>query len=308
MATATSVTSAASLHRIAALPSLSVTLSIPKLVSFSIPTILQKTLPKPLLIKSPPKLLSSSLFSSASSSLDAGPVDSDEEVLEEDEEEEEEELRSPPGDSGRLYVGNLPYTMTPSQLSDIFSQAGTVNTVEIVYDRVTNRSRGFAFVTMANTEEANKAIRMFNGSQVGGRTVKVNFPEVPRGGEREVMGPRTRSVSRGYIDSPYKVYAGNLGWTLTSEALKDAFSMQPGLLDAKVIYERDSGRSRGYGFVSFSSAEDAQSAIEALNGKEVGGRPLRLNLASQRFSSVAVPLQVSEPVDTANSPSDSSLA
>lgn len=198
----------------------------------------------------------------------------DDEDIEEDENEHEEERR--------LYVGNLPYSMTQSQLTDVFQEVGRVDAVEVVYDRVTDRSRGFAFVTMGSAEEAKEAIRMLDGSQIGGRTAKVNFPEIPRGGEREVMAPRIRRSSRGFIDSPYKVYVGNLGWSLTSEALKEAFQDQPGLLSAKVIYERDSGRSRGFGFVSFASAEDVESALNTMNGVEVEGRPLRLNLASQR--------------------------
>ena len=96
--------------------------------------------------------------------------------------------------------------------------------------------------------------------------MKVNFPEVPRGGERLVMGPRVRSNYRGYVDSPHKIYAGNLGWSLTSQGLRDAFADQPGILSAKVIYERDSGRSRGFGFVSFETAEDVQAALDAMNG------------------------------------------
>lgn len=94
----------------------------------------------------------------------------------------------------------------------------------------------------------------------------MNFPEVPRGGEREVMGPKIRSSNRGYIDSPHKIYAGNLGWSLTSQGLRDTFADQPGLLSAKVIYERNSGRSRGFGFVSFASAEAAEHALKAMDG------------------------------------------
>ncbi|CBI39142.3 unnamed protein product, partial [Vitis vinifera] len=172
--------------------------------------------------------------------------------------------------------------MTSSQLGDVFNEAGSVISVEIVYDRVTDRSRGFAFVTMGSVQEAKEAIRMFDGSQVGGRTVKVNFPEVPRGGERAVMGPKIRSSYRGFVDSPYKIYAGNLSWRLTSEGLRDAFADHPGLLGAKVIYERESGRSRGFGFLSFASAENAESALNAMNEVEVEGRPLRLNLAAVR--------------------------
>ncbi|KAI3417771.1 uncharacterized protein J3R85_014226 [Psidium guajava] len=185
---------------------------------------------------------------------------------------------------GRLYVGNLPYSMNSSQLAEVFEEAGRVINVEVVYDRVTDRSRGFAFVTMGSVEEAQEAIRMFDGSQLGGRTVKVNFPEVPKGGEREVMGPRIRNSNRSFVDSPHKIYAGNLGWGLTSQGLRDAFADQPGLLSAKVVYDRDSGKSRGFGFVSFESAEAVESALDAMNGVEVEGRPLRLNLAADRAS------------------------
>ncbi|KAJ0480693.1 putative RNA recognition motif domain, nucleotide-binding alpha-beta plait domain superfamily [Helianthus annuus] len=202
----------------------------------------------------------------------------EEDEEEEDEEEEESEPESP--EAGKLYVGNLPYAITSAELAQVFGEAGDVDAVEIVYDRVTDRSRGFAFITMASVQEAKEAIRMFNGSQIGGRTVKVNFPEVPRGGEREVMGPKIRKSNRDFIESPYKIYAGNLSWIITSEKLKDAFADQPGLLSAKVIYEKQSGRSQGFGFVTFGSPEAAESALNAMNGVEVEGRPLRLNLAA----------------------------
>ncbi|XP_030958997.1 33 kDa ribonucleoprotein, chloroplastic-like, partial [Quercus lobata] len=126
--------------------------------------------------------------------------------------------------------------------------------------------------------------------QVGGRIVKVNFPEVPKGGEREVMGPKMWGTNKGYIDSPHKIYSGNLGWGLTSQGLRDAFADQRGLLSAKVIYERDTGRSRGFGFVSFETAEDAESALSSMNGAEVEGRPLRLNMAAQRAQSASPPV------------------
>uniref|UniRef100_A0A1D1XUE6 Ribonucleoprotein, chloroplastic n=1 Tax=Anthurium amnicola TaxID=1678845 RepID=A0A1D1XUE6_9ARAE len=185
------------------------------------------------------------------------------------------------GEAGRrLYVGNLPYSMTPSQLADVFSEAGAVASVEVVYDRLTDRSRGFAFVTMGSADEAMAAIRMFNGAQLGGRTAKVNFPEVPRGGEREVMGPRIRESRRGFVDSPHKLYAGNLAWTVTSDSLRGAFAGCAGLLGARVVYERDTGRSRGFGFVSFVSSGEALSALDAMDGTEVEGRPLRLNVAA----------------------------
>ncbi|CAL5091354.1 unnamed protein product [Urochloa decumbens] len=213
----------------------------------------------------------------------------DEEYFDDGESEAEEQVeppraysaprsRPPRGDDpGRLFVGNLPYTFTSEELNEAFSEVGRVDDAQIIYDKVTNRSRGFAFVTMATAEEAAKAIQMFDGALLGGRTARVNYPEVPRGGERRTvtMDGRRRD------DGTYKIYAGNLGWGVRADTLRAVFEGQAGLLDARVIFERETGRSRGFGFVSFRTSEDAQAALEALDGVELEGRPLRLSLAEQ---------------------------
>ncbi|GMH29885.1 hypothetical protein Nepgr_031728 [Nepenthes gracilis] len=203
--------------------------------------------------------------------------------------EDEKRPERASADGRRIYVGNLSYSMSSTELAEILGEAGRVQSVELIYDRVTDRSRGFAFVTMGSVEEAEETIRMFDGSQIGGRTVKVNFPEVPRGSERKVMGPKMRSSYQRFVETPHKIYAGNLGWGLTSQGLRDIFACQPGFLSAKVIYERETGRSRGFGFVTFSSAEEAKSALDAMNGVEVEGRPLRLNMAAERARSSPAP-------------------
>jgi RNA recognition motif-containing protein len=84
----------------------------------------------------------------------------------------------------KLYVGNLSYNTTEETLSALFSEAGAVSEVAIMMDRMTNRPRGFAFVTMASNEEAQKAASMFNGREVDGRPIVVNEakPMVPREG------------------------------------------------------------------------------------------------------------------------------
>ncbi|CAN4089648.1 unnamed protein product [Withania somnifera] len=231
----------------------------------------------------------------------------------EDEEIEEEEDEEKEGDGGgvnvvksteedgRLYVGNLPFSVTPSQLSEIFAEAGNVTNVEIVYDRVTDRSRGFAFVTMGGVEEAKEAIRLFDGFQVGGRMVKVNFPDVPRGGEREVMSAKIRSTYQGFVDSPHKLYASNLSWNLTSQSLKDAFADQPGFLSAKVIYDRALGRSRGFGFITFSSAEAMNNALDTMNEVDLERRPLRLNVAGKKTPVSSPPIVETSPENDSKS-------
>jgi RNA recognition motif-containing protein len=75
----------------------------------------------------------------------------------------------------KLYVGNLPYTATEEELSSLFSQAGTVTSVAIIKDRETGRSKGFAFIEMSNSDEAQKAISILNGRDMGGRDLRVSI-------------------------------------------------------------------------------------------------------------------------------------
>ena len=76
--------------------------------------------------------------------------------------------------STKLYVGNLAFQTTNQQLEDLFAQAGTVQSANVIEDRDTGRSRGFAFVEMSTNAEAAAAIDQFNGKELGGRALKVN--------------------------------------------------------------------------------------------------------------------------------------
>jgi len=73
----------------------------------------------------------------------------------------------------KLYVGNIPYTTTEEDLRNLFGQHGTVHSVNVIMDRETGRARGFAFVEM-DEEEANAATEALNGTDFGGRSLKVN--------------------------------------------------------------------------------------------------------------------------------------
>ena len=74
----------------------------------------------------------------------------------------------------KLFVGNLTFDTTENDLQDHFAQAGTVMTVNVMQDRMTGRSRGFAFIEMASQEDANKAIEMFHQKDFKGRPLTVN--------------------------------------------------------------------------------------------------------------------------------------
>jgi len=74
----------------------------------------------------------------------------------------------------KLYVGGLPYSTTDVQLNEIFSAHGTVESAQVIIDKFTGRSRGFGFVEMENSEDAQKALEALNETQLEGRTITVN--------------------------------------------------------------------------------------------------------------------------------------
>ena len=74
----------------------------------------------------------------------------------------------------KLYVGNLPYEISETELQDLFAQAGSVESVNVMRDQATGRARGFAFVEMSSDDEAQKAIAELNEYQLGGRSLSVN--------------------------------------------------------------------------------------------------------------------------------------
>jgi RNA recognition motif-containing protein len=86
----------------------------------------------------------------------------------------------------KLYVGNLPYSATAESLREAFAASGTVDTVNLITDRDTGQSKGFAFIEMASEKEAQTATQDMNGKMLDGRQIKVNEakPREDRGGNR----------------------------------------------------------------------------------------------------------------------------
>lgn len=92
----------------------------------------------------------------------------------------------------KLFVGSLPYSTTDDDLADLFKEFGEVQSAKVIFDRETNRSKGFGFVEFASDDEAKAAIDKLNNSEVGGRTIVVNEarPQEARPPRRDFGGDR----------------------------------------------------------------------------------------------------------------------
>ncbi|GMY27032.1 28 kDa ribonucleoprotein, chloroplastic [Fagus crenata] len=196
--------------------------------------------------------------------------------LVEEEDKREEEVLDNGEDEGlvstKLYFGNLPYSVDSAQLAGLIQDFGSPELIEVLYNRDTGRSRGFAFVTMSSLEDCNAVIENLDGREYLGRTLRVNFSDKPK--PKEPLYPETE----------YKLFVGNLSWSATSESLTQAFQEYGNVVGARVLYDGETGRSRGYGFVCYSTKSEMETALEALNGVELEGRALRVSLAQGKRS------------------------
>lgn len=94
--------------------------------------------------------------------------------------------------SKKIYVGNLPFSATEGDLRELFERYGSLDSVNVIMDRETGRARGFAFVEMSDANAAAEAIRALDGSDMGGRSLRVNEAEDKRGGGGGGGGGRGR--------------------------------------------------------------------------------------------------------------------
>jgi hypothetical protein len=169
-----------------------------------------------------------------------------------------------------------------SRLREEFTQFGPVTEVFLPTERGTQRPRGFGFVTLATREGAEKAISKMDQAQLDGRTIRVN--ESRPKGERRPEGGAGGGGSTGFNAAgkeEVKLYVGNLSFDTPEADIRAMFEEYGTVSDCFMPTDRDTGKVRGFCFVTMPST-DAESACTKLNGQEVDGRPLRVNEAQPR--------------------------
>lgn len=168
-------------------------------------------------------------------------------------------------------------------LTEIFAVAGPVQHVKIIPDR--NYQHGglnYGFVEYMDMRSAETALQTLNGRKIFDTEIRVNWA---------YQGQQNKEDTSGH----YHVFVGDLSPEVNDEVLAKAFSAFGTLSDARVMWDMNSGKSRGYGFLAFRDKTDAEQAIATMNGEWLGSRAIRVNWANQKTQGGAPSVQSPRP-------------
>ncbi|NWX92354.1 PABP4 protein, partial [Nothoprocta pentlandii] len=194
--------------------------------------------------------------------------------------EREAELGAKAKEFTNVYIKNFGDDMDDERLKELFSKYGKTLSVKVMTD-TTGKSKGFGFVSFEKHEDANKAVEEMNGKDVNGKMVFVGRAQ--KKVERQAELKRKFEQLKQERLSRYQgvnLYIKNLDDTIDDEKLRKEFSPFGSITSAKVMLE--DGRSKGFGFVCFSSPEEATKAVTEMNGRIVGSKPLYVALAQRK--------------------------
>lgn len=171
---------------------------------------------------------------------------------------------SVPNTQTSLFVGNLDPLVYRELLTEIFSLAGPVTQCHIVYDKVSGKSSGFGFVDFSTHTIAQSAMEKFRGRTIFDKLLTIDWA-------------RTSSTTE--AAGQHCLFVGNLSPDVTDEQLQTAFSQFGDVTASKCAKDATTGKTQGFAFVTFRKREDADAAMEAMNGQLLNGRALRVDWA-----------------------------
>ncbi|XP_004674260.1 PREDICTED: nucleolin [Condylura cristata] len=166
------------------------------------------------------------------------------------------------GESKTLVLSNLSYSATEETLQEVFEKATFIK----VPQNQNGKSKGYAFIEFASFEDAKEALNSCNKREIEGRAIRL-----------ELQGPRASANAR---SQPSKtLFVKGLSEETTEETLKESFD---GSVRARIVTDRETGSSKGFGFVDFNSEEDAKAAKEAMEDGEIDGNKVILDWAKPK--------------------------
>jgi polyadenylate-binding protein len=166
-----------------------------------------------------------------------------------------------------LYVGDLAPDTSEGQLFEVFSAVGPVASIRVCRDAVTRRSLGYAYVNFHQLADAERALDTMNFSTIRGRPCRIMWSQ------------RDPSLRRSGVGN---IFVKNLHMSIDNKQLYDTFSLFGNILSCKVVTDRETGESKGYGYVHYETQEAANAAIEKLDGMLIDGQEVQVGQFMRR--------------------------
>lgn len=179
-------------------------------------------------------------------------------------------------DARTVLCMQLAARIRPRDLEEFFSAVGKVRDVRIISDRNSRRSKGIAYVEFCDIQAVPLAIGL-TGQRLLGVPIVVQASQA----EKNRLAAAANSLQKGG-GGPIRLYVGSLHCNITEDMLRGIFEPFGKIDNIVLMKESDTGRSKGYGFITFSDSECGRRALEQLNGFELAGRPMRVGHVTER--------------------------
>ncbi|XP_054232261.1 putative RNA-binding protein 23 isoform X3 [Homo sapiens] len=180
-------------------------------------------------------------------------------------------------DARTVFCMQLAARIRPRDLEDFFSAVGKVRDVRIISDRNSRRSKGIAYVEFCEIQSVPLAIGL-TGQRLLGVPIIVQASQA----EKNRLAAMANNLQKGN-GGPMRLYVGSLHFNITEDMLRGIFEPFGKIDNIVLMKDSDTGRSKGYGFITFSDSECARRALEQLNGFELAGRPMRVGHVTERL-------------------------
>uniref|UniRef100_A0A3B3S1V6 RRM domain-containing protein n=1 Tax=Paramormyrops kingsleyae TaxID=1676925 RepID=A0A3B3S1V6_9TELE len=164
----------------------------------------------------------------------------------------------------------------PRDLEEFFSAVGKVRDVRMISDRNSRRSKGIAYVEFVQVNSVPLAIGL-TGQRLLGVPIIVQASQA----EKNRAAAMANNLQKGSA-GPMRLYVGSLHFNITEDMLRGIFEPFGRIESIQLMMDTETGRSKGYGFITFADAECAKKALEQLNGFELAGRPMKVGHVTER--------------------------
>nr|XP_046199145.1 RNA-binding protein 39-like isoform X2 [Oncorhynchus gorbuscha] len=179
-------------------------------------------------------------------------------------------------DAHTVFCMQLAARIQPRDLEDFFSAVGKVRDVRMISDRNSRRSKGIAYIEFLDVNSVPLAIGL-TGQRLLGVPIIVQAPQA----EKNRAAAMANNLQKGNA-GPMRLYVGSLHFNITEDMLRGVFESFGRIESIQLMNDSETGRSKGYGFISFADAECAKKALEQLNGFELAGRPMKVGHVTER--------------------------